>query len=409
MSCNTCRKMGQEGFTKTWLLGRRTELSFTRVIASAPIRRSLLACACLSVLALAGSSATGSTVHQQGSSLPARLPVSTGKTFVVSPTGNDSGPGTLARPWRTIQQGVRRLRAGERLLVRRGTYNENVQLDRAGTPDKPITIASYPGERVVISHSSYPLEIEGSYLRIRGFVLEGAKGTSSTNVYFERGAHHVELVGNEVRFSQDQGVFAEEETHHIHIIGNRIHGNGRGHVAGQHQSHGIYLQGSDQFVANNVIYDHPYGFGIQVYDQNSRSVIVQNTIVGSGHSGIVVGGSGGVDHITIRNNVIAFNKSYGVQTDSDCPTGPVVIDTNVIYGNRYGAVQRDCDKLVLTGGNILADPRFVARQAQNFQLSRRSPAVDRARADHALRVDVRNARRPAGRGYDVGAFELPAR
>lgn len=369
------------------------------------VQRTLLACALLLTLVLATSRASGGA-SSQASSLPVRLPASTGKTFVVSPAGDDSGPGTAARPWRTIQHGVGRLRAGEQLLVRRGVYRENVQLNRAGTAAKPITIASYPGERATISDESYPLEIEGSYLRIRGFVLEGAKGTSSTNVYFESGAHHVELVGNEVRFSQDQGVFTEEETHHIHIVGNRIHDNGRGHVSGQHQSHGIYLQGSDHFVANNVIYDHPEGFGIQVYDQNSRSVLVHNTIVGSGHSGIVVGGSGGVDNITIRNNVIAFNRSYGVQTDSDCPTGPVLIDTNVIFGNGSGAVQRGCDELVLTGGNILSDPRFAGRQARNFQLTQGSPAVNRARADYALRLDVRNARRPARGGYDIGAFEL---
>ncbi len=277
-------------------------------------------------------------------------------------------------------------------------------MTRPGTAAQPITIAAYPRERPVISHADGPLEIDTGYYRIRGFVLERAKGTSSTNVYFEDDAHHIELSGNEIRHSQDQGVFSEEQTHHLQILGNRIHDNGLGHVSGQHQSHGLYFQGRSHVAANNLIFSHPFGFGIQVYDQNSRSIIVNNTVTGSAHSGIVVGGSGGVDNITIRNNILAFNEQYGVQTDSDCPTGPVAIDANVIFGNGDGAVQRGCSTLRL-GSNISSDPKFVSRSRRDFRLAGGSPAVDRARADSAPRTDIAGRKRPAGRGYDVGAFE----
>jgi hypothetical protein len=340
----------------------------------------------------------------EAAKLPRPLPLSRGKTFYVATNGRDSNRGTRAQPWRTITKAARTLGPGQRVLVRRGTYRENVQLERSGTAAQPITIEALPGERPVITHSSYPLEIDAAYYRIRGFLLERARGTSSTNVYFESGAHHVELARNEIRYSQDQGVYAEEETHHLHILGNRIHDNGLGHVSGQHQSHGIYLQGKDHVAANNLVFNHPFGFGIQVYDQNSRSIIVHNTVVGSAHSGIVVGGSQGVDNITIRNNILAFNSKYGVQTDSDCPTGPVAVDSNVIFGNGSGPVQRGCAHLRV-GTNISADPRFVSRSRRDFRLRRGSPAVDRARADFATRSDIVGHKRPLGRGYDVGAFE----
>jgi hypothetical protein len=288
--------------------------------------------------------------------------------------------------------------------VRAGVYRENVDVTRSGTPTSPITIAAFRGERPVIESAEYPLEIEGAYLRIRGFVVQGAKGTSSTNVYFESGAHHVELVRNSIRFSQDQGVYSEEETHDLFVIANRIHHNGRGHVPGQHQSHGIYLQGRNHLVANNAIHDHPFGFGIQVYDQNSGSIIVNNTVVKSGHSGIVVGGSGGVSDITIRNNVLAFNASYGVQMDSDCPTGPVAVDTNVIYGNPDGRVEGGCAN-VAVGANIAKSPQFISLPQRSLGLKRYSPALNRARADFAPRTDILGRRRPSGRGYDIGAFE----
>jgi hypothetical protein len=344
--------------------------------------------------------------------LPPLLPRSRGKTFYVAPGGSDSSPGTRDRPWRSVQKALSTLRPGQRALVRRGTYVHDHVLERAGARTAPITIAAYPGERVVLraasgSGDTYPLRIASgaAYARIQGLVLELAKGKSSTNVYFEGSAHHVELSRNEIRFSQDQGVFAEASTRNLHIIGNRVHGNGRGRVSGQHQSHGLYIEGRNHLIANNVVYDHPSGFGIQIYPDNKGTIIVSNTVVGSGHSGIVVGGDDGVGDITIRNNVIAFNASYGVQMDSDCPTGPVPIDRNVIYGNRDGAVQGGCSRVNTSGGNVTSDPRFVSRAGKNFQLGSGSPAINRARPDFSLRTDARGRKRPRGGGYDVGAYE----
>jgi hypothetical protein len=376
-------------------------------VATSAFIRAVVAAAILAALAAIGATTRSEAASERAAAaaaLPRPLPLSRGTAYYVAPNGQDSNPGTLARPWETITKAVRTLRPGQRALVRRGVYRENVQLSRPGTATRPITLSAYPGERPVISHPAGPLEIDTGYWRVRGFVLERAKGTSSTNVYFESGAHHVELSASEIRYSQDQGIFSEEETRNLHILRNRIHDNGLGHVSGQHQSHGIYLQGRLHLAANNLVFAHPFGFGIQVYDQNSRSIIVNNTVTGAAHSGIVVGGEGGVDNITIRNNILAFNAKYGVQTDSDCPRGPVLIDANVIFGNGDGPIQRDCSQLRV-GTNVLANPRFASRARRDFRLGPGSPAVDRARRDFAPSTDIAGRKRPRGRGYDIGAFE----
>src|SRR5215212_3506995 len=46
---------------------------------------------------------------------------SEGRTLYVSRAGSDSNPGTLERPWRTIQKAVTRLKPGQTALVRAGT------------------------------------------------------------------------------------------------------------------------------------------------------------------------------------------------------------------------------------------------------------------------------------------------
>ena len=320
----------------------------------------------------------------------------------MSVPGSDSGPGagtTLADD----PEGGKHATARPASVRPQGHLSRERSGDAPGHGSEADHDRRLPARAAVISHADGPLEIDTGYYRIRGFVLERAKGRSSTNVYFQDDAHHIEL-GNEIRHSQDQGVFSEEQTHHLQILGNRIHDNGLGHVSGQHQSHGLYFQGRSHVAANNLIFSHPYGFGIQVYDQNSGSILVNNTVTGAAHSGIVVGGSGGVSNITIRNNILAFNEQYGVQTDSDCPTGPVSIEANVIFGNGDGQVQRGCSQ-VRVGSNISSDPKFVSRTRRDFRLASGSPAVDRARADSAPRTDIAGRKRPTGRGYDVGAFE----
>jgi len=74
-----------------------------------------------------------------------------GPAFYADPvSGDDSNPGTRERPWRTINNALGRLRAGDTLYLRAGTYFENVYCAVAGTPEKPITIRAFPGERVIV-------------------------------------------------------------------------------------------------------------------------------------------------------------------------------------------------------------------------------------------------------------------
>lgn len=73
-----------------------------------------------------------------------------GSVYIVSLQGDDRNPGTEERPWRTLAHAVARLKPGDTLLVRGGTYFEQVSVNVSGTPEAPITIQSYPGERAVI-------------------------------------------------------------------------------------------------------------------------------------------------------------------------------------------------------------------------------------------------------------------
>jgi hypothetical protein len=81
----------------------------------------------------------------------ANSPLAKGATyFVDAAKGDDMQDGSQARPWKTIQHGVNRLKPGDTLYLRGGIYYEKVRLTRSGTAEAPITVASYPGELAVI-------------------------------------------------------------------------------------------------------------------------------------------------------------------------------------------------------------------------------------------------------------------
>lgn len=332
-------------------------------------------------------------------------------TFHVSPSGSNSNPGTATAPWRTVQKALNALEPGERALVRSGTYTENLHFDDAGTSDAPITLAAYPGERPVLepepgsAANTFAIEIRGSHFRLEGFVLQGAEGYSSANVFVEGSAHHVEIADNEIRNSQDHGIYSHESAHHVQVSSNWIHHNGA-NLPGEHQQHGIYLEGDDHVIANNVIHDHPYGFGIVLYDRSSRATVVNNTVVKSGRSGIVLGGEGGVDNAVVRNNIFAFNKNWGVEWAA-CPTSGTV-DHNVIYGHSVAPIDARCSAVDRSGGNEFSDPLFVDLDGRDLRLREGSPAVDYALADFSPSVDREDTPRPQGPAPDAGAFERRA-
>ncbi|WP_375425761.1 right-handed parallel beta-helix repeat-containing protein [uncultured Friedmanniella sp.] len=67
-----------------------------------------------------------------------------GDAVVVSRTGSDTNPGTLAKPFRTLAKAVTRVRAGGTVVLRGGTYHEFVLVP----PGHDATIQPYPGEKV---------------------------------------------------------------------------------------------------------------------------------------------------------------------------------------------------------------------------------------------------------------------
>src|SRR5262245_11692533 len=70
--------------------------------------------------------------------------------FVDAVKGNDRQEGTEQKPWKTVGHAVKRLKPGDTLVLRGGTYYESVTVAVVGTAEKPITIRAYPGEPAIL-------------------------------------------------------------------------------------------------------------------------------------------------------------------------------------------------------------------------------------------------------------------
>jgi hypothetical protein len=102
-----------------------------------PPARTVLVMA--AVVPLLAATACGS----KGAEVPPGPVPSAGGVW-VSTQGDDGGPGTAARPWRTISHAVSAAPAGSAIFVRTGTY-QPFTVSRKG-----LTVTSAPGERATI-------------------------------------------------------------------------------------------------------------------------------------------------------------------------------------------------------------------------------------------------------------------
>ena len=77
-----------------------------------------------------------------------------GREIHVAVTGDDHGPGTAARPFRTIGRGAAEAQPGDQVIVHGGTYREWVKPPRGGTSEeRRITYRAGAGEQVFVKGS----------------------------------------------------------------------------------------------------------------------------------------------------------------------------------------------------------------------------------------------------------------
>lgn len=191
----------------------------------------------------------------------------TGTIYYVSPSGNDTNPGTLSLPWKTPAKAGLTAQAGDTVIFRGGTYYSQLTPKNSGNPTNGwITFKAYSGEQPVIIHDAYysrAVNIDGvSFINVIGLTAIAA-GANGPGIGINN-AHHINILNCVAKDSATSGIATTNSIDYITIEGNRIFHNSN---TGQYNGSGISMwnsggpmydsaPGYHNIIRNNLIYNN---------------------------------------------------------------------------------------------------------------------------------------------------------
>ncbi|MCG2769512.1 MAG: right-handed parallel beta-helix repeat-containing protein [Anaerolineae bacterium] len=274
--------------------------------------------------------------------------------YYVATDGNDSDPGTLSQPWRTVQHAVETVTAGDTIIIRAGAYDESVNFSVSGQEGAPIVLTAYQDELVTIDGGQYPALVDKNstqYWTVEGFALDsdagltidlGGWGWCETRHWIIRdnyligsigitGSYNI-VEGNEIDGSQHKGSeFGirewTEASHHNLYRNNEIHHFYNRAIWSMYFTHDSVFEGN-----------HIHDMGAQGIDLDGFSTVVWRHTVRNNHihdcaqNGISL--ENAFDTV-VENNIIHDNPGLGIEV--------------INYGGEVGA-QESTDDRCKAGG-----------------------------------------------------------
>lgn len=278
-------------------------------------------------------------------------------TYYVATNGSDSNPGTISKPFRTIQKGVNSTNTGDTTYVRGGTYHEAITITNSGTSSSPITLSGYPGEKPIIdgqyilpSNKNGPCDpvsgncrswdplvsIEGNFIIFDNFEIKRSTGRgvriwpNNNNVVSNSSIHNVwgsailaqesdnnSIENNKVWLAASfapyprsastldwPGGIALQRTNNITVVGNEVF-----NVWGE----GIIPMNSKNItIKNNIVYNN---FAVNIYLATVEGVTIQRNLVYNTNSEPFLRGgnpSGGIVFATESQDAGAHSSNQTV-------------------------------------------------------------------------------------------------
>jgi len=275
-------------------------------------------------------------------------------TYYVATNGSDGNPGTLSRPWKTIQHAADRVAAGDTISVRAGNY-AGANFETSGTASRPITLQAYAGETPVINADNRTtpdgINLEGaSYMTVKGFTINGRTRAGIRAV----------------------------TCNHVTIRDNRTDQNG---------SWGIFTGFCDDLLIDHNVASHSVRqHGIYVSNSGDRPVIRRNTVWGNSGAGIHMngdvtqGGDGIISNALVEDNIIYSNGATGGSGINCDGVQNSIIRNNLLYDNHASGISlfQDDGGGPSSGNKILNNTVIVAsngRWALNFQNAARNTTL----------------------------------
>jgi hypothetical protein len=291
------------------------------------------------------------------------------KNYYVSLSGNDSNPGTITSPFKTIQKACNSIASGDTINIMKGTYNEMVAIYKGGDSLKGyVTIRNFQNDTVIVDGTG--LSKRGlmtiyyqNYIHICGLILQNAIKNDAIGFLIEGACSNVIFENNIVRqiyFSANAGDA----------------------VTSSKNSHPILCNGIDSAIAitnlrilNNQVYNCRTGYSEALtINGNADGFLVQgNSVHDITNIGIDVAGNYGIcsnatrDHA--RNGSVIGNKVYNCKSGVAAADGiyvdggvNVVIERNEVHNCQWG-IEIGCENAGKTTSGIIVRDNVVYKNA----------------------------------------------
>jgi len=414
-----------------------------------------------------GARPTSMSTHTPSPTPPVSSPTVGSMTeYYVSPAGDDSNPGTIDRPWRTLSRvHTAHFLPGDVVsFARGGSWSGGLRINDSGVQDNTITFTAYgTGDRPVFTNpgnaGSYTraVEIDADWVVVEDLLVQDAH---EAGVYISNGSDYnivrdIEAtnVGIGIAIHGQHNLATQDYLHDLRMVVDTPGGND------DYGAVGIWLFNSNNEVSYNRMVNckassHDYGTDggavewhgaadnnyvhhnwaedsagfLEVGGGSSKnSIVAYNVSVNNGRlSWIHLSGefASVVKNFRVENNTIVETSGSGgwvvLGFNGDPTENTFVLRNNIFYVDGFDYVAatsrftHDHNLYYLGGGTQLGfsleegeettDPLFVNLAARDLHLQSDSPAIDSG-IDLGYSLDFDHRPVPQGSAPDIGAFE----
>jgi parallel beta-helix repeat protein len=296
-----------------------------------------------------------------------------GQTYYVSPTGNDTQPGTQAQPLRQIRKALAKVKAGDLVLVADGSYLGFDVDTMVGSNTAPLMLQAQGTNAVVLPTTDRSdnrdtiFIVDSTYVIIDGFRsfnanraalrIEGGNHITVRHCVFGNNATWGILTGHSADLLIEKNIcYGSVNQHGIYVAnsadrpivrGNRCYAN---YGCGIHMNADLYTPPGDGIITgalieDNILYDNGVGGGGAINMDGVQDSVVRNNLLFNNHaSGIIlfqIDGAEGPRENWIYHNTIdqASNGRWALGLKQT--TGTNYVRNNILYnrGSFRGGLQ----------------------------------------------------------------------
>jgi hypothetical protein len=264
-------------------------------------------------------------------------------TYYTATTGDNGGAGTIGDPWQTIQYGYDQLSPGDTLIVRGGTYVEQVDMNTPGSAGNWIIIQQYLEEVVTVDgeagvgglNNGLPTGAFGGYDPVsgKGFKWDGLIDMTADynkligiDVYRSLGrgirtfgGDNIEMSKCDVSYSREGGILVGDDTDSDSILL-------KGLTVYRNCDFATYSRSSG-------VLDWPGAITVK----RSDNVTIQNCLVYENWGEGLIVGVGHADNVEVYDS--EFYDNYALQIYVDHGVG-VTIERNLVWHSNSSEFYR---------------------------------------------------------------------